>query len=332
VKSWAAIEPSLAYEWTDDLLTPIEPWLDDGLTDDFIGSSLDDELTDDLLTPDESYRGRFNHPAMAMLTITAVDLMEAGVLLFSRWYDPPDYWPFAIADEVLEHEAAIAASFEDAEDPGVEVWRRACVGDWVGAHAAALAEGNATLSKLTGERAEQCREDRLDRIHLEMVREKGLTPLVLKALVDFDPAYAAPHLAAALTVDHRAVRTALKIVAARNDPAWCPAVRRLLRSLGSADDPDEVADLVEGCKRFLDQYGTWAIGVMIATPKGKAGRGPARASDGPSGGPRPQASGAADVFRLVGADPVPRSSQQPPTPGTRSPPPKNVWPPPGPRS
>jgi hypothetical protein len=282
VSSLTTIEPSFDYRLSDDF-APIEPSFDYGLTDDFIGASLD---LDDFLAPDESYQWRFNHPAM--VTITAVDLEEAGVLI-TKTFEPPDYWAFAIADEVLEHEAAIAAFFEDAEEPAVKVWRNASVGDWVGAaDAAALAVGDATLRKLTGERAEQCREDRLDRIHLQMLRDKGVTPRVLKALDDFDPAYAAAHLAEALTVDHRAVRTAVKIVAARDDPAWCPAVRQLLRGLGSVDDPDEVADLVKACKRFLDRHGSWAIGAMIPT-KGMAGRGPARAPDGPSGGPPPRA-------------------------------------------
>ena len=325
VSSWAAIEPSLDYRLSDDF-PPIEPGFYYGLTDDFIGSSLDLELTDDFLPANESYQGRFNHPAMGMFTVTALDLMEAGVLV-AGWFDPPDYWAFAIADEVLEHEAVITAFFEGAEDPGVKVWRHACVGDWIAANVAALAKGNATLRKLTGERAEQCREDRLDRIHLQMVRDGAVTPRVLKALDDLDPAYAAPHLAEALKVDHPAVRTALKIVAARDDPAWCPAVRQLFRSLGSVDDPDEVADLAKACKQFLDRHGSWSIGAMIPTPKGMAGRGPARAPDGPRGGPRPKASGAADVLKLVRADPVPSASQQSPTPAAAAPPANAASPP-----
>jgi hypothetical protein len=322
VSALAAIEPSLDYRLSDDF-PPIEPSFDYGLTDDFIGASLDLELADDFVAPIEWY------PSMARFAITAVDLMDAGVLI-TRWFDPPDYWAFAIADEVLEHEAAITAFSEDAEEPAVKVWRHASVGDWIAADAAALAMGNATLGKLTGERAEQCREDRLDRIHAQMLRDKGVTPRVLKALDDFDPAYATPHLADALKVDHPAVRTALKIVAARDDPAWSPAVRRLFRTLGLVDDPDEVADLAKACKRFLDRHGSWAIGAMIATPKGMAGRGPARAPDGPSGGPRPQASGAADVLKLVRADPVPRASQQPPTPAAAPPPARAASPPQGP--
>jgi hypothetical protein len=318
LSSLAAIEPSLDYQLSDDL-PPIEPSFDYGLTDDFIGSSFDLELDDDILTPDESYQGLFKYPALGMLTIPAVDLMEAGVLI-TKWFDPPDYWAFAIADEVLEHEAVITALFEDAEDPGVKLWRHACLGDWLGAHAAALAMGNATLRRLSRERAEQCRDDRLDRIHLEMLREKGVTPRVLKALDDFDPAYASPYLAEALKVDHPAVRTALKIVAARDDPAWCPAVRQLFRSLEFVDDPDEVTDLAKYCKEFLDRHGTWAIGAMIPTPKGLAERGPARAPDGPRGGPRPKASGAADVLKLVRTDPVPRAAQQPPPACAASPP------------
>jgi hypothetical protein len=317
VKFWAAIEPSLDYRLTDDF-PPIEPSFDYGPTDDFIGASLDLELTDDL-APDESYQGRFDHPKMAMLTVTAVDLIEAGALI-TRWYDPPCYLQFAIADEVLKHESVVNAFYEDAEEPAVKVWRHASVGDWIAAAAAALAMGNATLRKLTGERAEQCREDRLDRIYAHMVRDKGVTPRVLKALDDFDPAYSTPHLADALKVDHPAVRTALKLVAARDDPVWVPAVRRLIGSLGSVYDPDEVADLTKDCKQFLDRHGTWAIGAMITTPKVKAGRGPARAPDGPRGGPRPNASGAADVLKLVRADPVPRASQEVPTPSAAPPP------------
>jgi hypothetical protein len=315
VSALAAIEPSLVSVRTDDFRKPIGP---------MFGYELADVLPDD-----ESDEGLFKHPDMGMFTITGADLMEAGILS-TTWFDPRGYWEFAIGVEVLEHEAVIAGFFEDADDPVVKLWRHACVGDWIAADAAALAMGNVTLGKLTGERAEQCREDRLDRIHLQMVRDKGLTPMTLKALVDFDPAYAAPHLAEALTVGHPAVRAALAIVVARDDPAWCPAVRRLFRSLGSVDDPEEVADLAEGCKRFLDRHGSWAIGAMIAPPKGKAGRGPARAPDGPSGGPRPQASGAADVLRLVGADPVPRASQQSPTPADAPPPACAASPPQGP--
>jgi hypothetical protein len=322
VSSLAAIEPSLDYRLSDDF-PPIEPSFDYGLTDDFFGASLDLELDDDFLAPIEWC------PSMGRFAITAVDLMEAGVLI-TRSFVPPDCWEFAIADGVLEHEAAITACFEDAEEPAVKVWRNASVGDWIAAEAAALAMGDATLRKLTGERAEQCREDRLDRIHVHMVRDKGVTPRVLKALDDFDPAHATPHLAEALKLDHPAVRTALKIVAARDDPAWCPAVRQLFRSLGSADDPDEVADLATACKQFLDRHGSWAAGAMITTPKGKAGRGPARAPDGPSGGTRPQASGAADVLKLVRADEVPRASQQPPAPADAPPPACAALPPQGP--
>jgi hypothetical protein len=300
VSSLAAIEPSLTSEWTDDFWTPIGPVFGYELTDD-----------DDFLTDDESDEGQFNNPAMGMLTITTIDLMEAGVLI-TKWFEPPGYWEFTIADELLEHEAAIAAISEDAEDPAVKVWRHACVGDWIAA--AAFALGNPKLSKLTGERAEQCREDRLDRIFLQMVRDKRVTPRILKALDDIDPAYAAPHLAAALTVDHPFVRTALAIVAARDDPSWCWAVGKLFRSVEFADDPDEVADLAETCEKFLDRHGFRSTGAMISTPKGMAGRGPARAPDGPRGGPRPKVSGAADVLKLVGADPVPRAAQQPPTP------------------
>jgi hypothetical protein len=318
VLSLAAIEPSLDYRLSDDF-PPIEPSFADGLTDDFIGASLDLELDDDFLAPIEWY------PSMGRFAITSIDLMDAGVLI-TRWFEPPDCWAFAIADEVLEHEAAIAAFFEDAEEPAVKVWRNASVGDWLGAHAAALAMGNATLTKLTGERAEQCREDRLDRIHLQMLRDKGITPRVLKALDDFDPAFATPHLAHALKVDHPAVRTALKIVAARDDPAWCLAVRQLFRSLEFVDDPDEVADLAKACKRFLDRHGSWAIGAMIPTPKGLAGRGAARAPDGPRGRPWPKASVETDVLKLIRADPVPRASQQPPTPAD-APPPASAAPP-----
>jgi hypothetical protein len=77
---------------------------------------------------------------------------------------------------------------------------------------------------------------------------------------------------------------------------------------------------VKDCKQFLDRHGSWAIGAMIATPKGMAGRGPARAPDGPRGGRGPKASGAADVLKLVRADPVSRASQQPPTPAAATPP------------
>jgi hypothetical protein len=321
VSSLAAIEPSFDYQLSDDI-PPSEPFFEYGLTDDFIESSLDFELTDDFLPANESYQGRFNHPAMGMLAITAVDLMEAGVVIAKR-FEPPDYWEFAIADEVLEHEAVITAFFEGTEDPAIKVWRHACVGDWIAANVAALAKGNATLRKLTGERAEQCREDRLDRIHLEMLREMGVTPRVLKALDDFDPAYTAPHLADALKVDHPAVRTALKIVAARDDPA----VRQLFRSLGSVDDPDEVADLATACKQFLDRHGSWSIGAMIPTPKSMALRGTARAPDGLRSGPRPKASGAADVLKLVRADPVSSDSQQPLTPAAAAPPANAASPP-----
>jgi hypothetical protein len=233
VSSLAAIEPSLTSEWPDDLWTSIGRIFEFEPTDD-----------DDFLTDDESDDGQFNHPAPGMLTITTIDLMEAGALI-TKWSDPPYYWAFAIADEVLEHEAVITAFFEDAQDPEVKVWPHACVGDWIASHEVALANGNATLSKLTGERAEQCREDRHDRILLQMVRDKGVTPRVLKALYDFEPAYAAPHLADALMVDYQALRTAMAIVATRDDWSWRGAVVKLFRSLGYGGDPDEVTDLAE---------------------------------------------------------------------------------------
>jgi hypothetical protein len=94
----------------------------------------------------------------------------------------------------------------------------------------------------------------------------------------------------------------------------------MFRSLELVDDPDEVADLAKACKRFLDRHGSRSTGAMIPTLKGMAERGPATAPDGPSVGPRPKASGAAYVPKLVRADPVPRAFQQPPTPADAPPP------------
>src|SRR5262249_27458193 len=130
VSALAVIEPSLVSVWTDDFRTPIGP---------MFGYELADVPPDD-----ESYEGHVTHPDMGMFTITAVDLLDAAVLV-NRWYDWPDYWAFAIATELLEHEAAIAAFYEDADDLEVKVWRHACVGDWIAADAAAIAMGDATL-------------------------------------------------------------------------------------------------------------------------------------------------------------------------------------------
>jgi hypothetical protein len=261
----AAIEPSLGYQMSGDI-PPIEPTFHYGLTEEFM-ASFGLLLRDDFLELDESDLGHFSHPSMARLTIEAVDLVEAGVLV-PGWFDPPNRWAFAVGDLVLEHAAAINEFFQGTEDPRVRLWRHACVGDWIAAHDAALAMGNVMLGKLTGERAEQCREDRLDRIQLQVGRDGAVTPRVLMALGDLDPAYATPHLAEALTVGHPAVRTALKFVAGRGDPAWCPAVGKLFRSLGSVDDPDQVADLANACEQFLDRHGFRPTGAMISTPNG----------------------------------------------------------------
>jgi hypothetical protein len=183
----AAIEPSPGYQMSGDI-PPIEPTFHYGLTEGFM-VSLGLLLRGDFLELDESDLGHFSHPSMARLTIEAVDLVEAGVLV-PGWFDPPNCWAFAIADEVLEHTEVINAFFQGTEDQRVRVWRHACVGDWIAAHDAALDKGNARLSRLTGERAEQCRDDRLDRIQLQVGRDGAVTPRVLEALHDFDPAYA----------------------------------------------------------------------------------------------------------------------------------------------
>jgi hypothetical protein len=183
----AAIEPSLGHQMSGDI-PPIEPTFHYGPTEAFM-TCLGLLLRDDFLELDESDLGHFSHPSMARLTIAGVDLVEAGVLV-PGWFDPPNYWAFAIAGEVLEHSEVINAFFPGTEDPRVRVWRHACVGDWIAAHDAALDEGNAALRKLTGERAEQCREDRLDRIHLQMLRDKCVTPRVLRAHDDLDPTHA----------------------------------------------------------------------------------------------------------------------------------------------
>ncbi len=226
ILSFSEVEPSLDYELSYDYpsSTPMEVW--------------------DREEPEEG-----------MIHLTACDLQDAKVVTttWSMQFGDPE---FLIADEVLERGEKLGLVYAGTAGPRDRLWRMACVGDWRGADAAALELGNPVLVKLTQERDALCQEERLRRIHVQIIRDGGLTPRTLVALDDLGPEHSAAHLAKALSPGHRAVRTAMRIVARRHGPAWFEAVRKLRLRLGSVGELHEDTDLVEACEAFLAKWPT----------------------------------------------------------------------------
>lgn len=189
-------------------------------------------------------------PDGGMIQITARDLEDAGVAV-EICVLPYGRQGFQVADEVLAVEEALGSVYSGTDDPRDRLWRMACVGDWLGVDVAALELGGASLVRLTQERDAQCREERLGRIHARIGRDGGLTPRTLVTLEDLGPEHSTAHIARALSPGHRAARTAMKIVARRDDPAWFETVRKLRLRLGCLPGSLMDADLVKACNAFL---------------------------------------------------------------------------------
>lgn len=199
----------------------------------------------------DAWKAWYRHRLASGTTpMTEYELREAGVLLVMSALTFRG-GEFVIDASALKRTEEVARLYRENVSPATRLWRAACVGDWIAAKAVVDGMGDAELSQLVEERASQCREERLRRILVEIDRDDGLTPRTLVALDDLGIEYSTLHLGKALSPDHCAVRTALKIVSQRDDPWWFHAVKALRLSLDFVGVTDMNADVAKACDSFL---------------------------------------------------------------------------------
>jgi hypothetical protein len=182
IQSFAEIEPSSAYDFYDD-------------------------------PRHEAWKAVYHHRlANGTTPMTEYELREAQILFVMS---PMTFTggEFSFNGRAVEHSDEVDRLFKKNVSSGSRLWRAACVGDRIVAKTVADGMGDAGLSNLVEERASHCRQERLRRIHAEIYREGCLTPRTLVAFDDLGIKYSAVHLGKALSPDHCAVRTALKIAA-----------------------------------------------------------------------------------------------------------------------
>jgi hypothetical protein len=206
------------------------------------------------------------HPSVQPIRLAAEGLLAAGMLapLPGR-----EGYPFRLSEAVLRHEGEITAFCERWADPASRLWLAALIGDWPAAHEEALRAGDTALATLSGERAEQCRELRRQRL-LRDLRQERLASAALLGLADLGGKGLASVLSEALVgVPSGLTSTALEVIERLDDPAWCAEVNALFRRVepgGPAPQPH----LWMASLKFLLRHGH-PRGALLATLPQAAG-------------------------------------------------------------
>jgi hypothetical protein len=187
------------------------------------------------------------HPSSEPVKLAVRELLDAGML---APMEGRDYYPFRVAEEVLEFEEAIDRFYEAWASPDRRLWLAAAIGDWLAAHESALEWGDQELIDITTGRAAECRSSRSANL-LARWGEEGRRGEVLMALDDLDAEALAGQLDRALEGPIGAVTSrAMEIIRRRDDPAWCPEVHGLFSRLDPRGESPQPYLWAE-CQRFL---------------------------------------------------------------------------------
>ncbi len=150
------------------------------------------------------------------------------------------------------------------------VWAAAAIGDWPGAHEAALAAGDPAVIARTEERLEQCRSGRAARIGAELAGGSWPRDIPLEALREAGADEFPGRLRSALAGAGVDAAEAMAVVDGIDDPSWCPEVLALYNWV-MVDGGGGDVDLAANCARFLVRHDHHKA-AMLASLAGTLGR------------------------------------------------------------
>jgi hypothetical protein len=203
------------------------------------------------------------HRSVQPVAVAAEALCRAGALSPMQGRD---FFPWRIADPVLEHKDDIAAFCKAWADPARRLWLAVLLGDWPAAHDEALRGGAAALQALTAPRAVSCRQ-RWEEQLLSVRREERLAAAALLGLADLGAASLPAILGEALHGPPKGLTsTALEVIGRLDDPAWCPELIRLLRAVDPAG-PAPQPHLWMASLKLLLRHGHCRQEVLAALPR-----------------------------------------------------------------
>jgi hypothetical protein len=127
---------------------------------------------------------------------------------------------FTLCGKATPYSEAIEHFLARWQHPSDRLLLGAAIGDWLAAHEAALATGDAELAALTDPQARACRERWLTRLR-KRVAKRGLSEDLLRALARAGAEDLPAHLEQALA-NPCLQNTAIEVV--QDDPSWCPRI------------------------------------------------------------------------------------------------------------
>ena len=197
------------------------------------------------------------HRSLRPVRLAVDRLLAAGALtpLPGRDSHPP-----RISEEVLASEDVIDAFCRAWADPKRRLWLAGLVGDWLSAHDAAA--GNPDVERITGPRAEACRQ--LRRNHL--LTQSGYEAAdALHGLAELGAADEAVETAFR-GPPSGTISAALEIVGQQDDPRWCPHVHALFTRLDPAGQLPSPHLWITSLK-FLLRHGYRTEEMVAALPR-----------------------------------------------------------------
>lgn len=187
------------------------------------------------------------HPEAHALRLSLETLARAVLI---EWIDD-DEIDFALSEEARLLDAAIHAFLGVWGSGSGRAYLAAAIGDWLAAHAAALAAGDVPLIAATGPRAEACRWRRLAAIRRQVDR-RGLHRERLHALADAVAEDLPDYVRQALRRPGEATKAALDRVV--DLPDYVADVERLVEAI-LTDEHRWVDHLLVACAEYLARHG-----------------------------------------------------------------------------